>query len=194
MKTLFLVFGLFLTFSMFGQYDVDEIKNDTTDTPSRINWFEQKQKIYVGGEANLSFRRGTSYIYLSPQIGYDLTQRFSAGISTMYQLYRINDLSGTYNFSSFGGGIFARYRPIEQLVLQTEFDLYNTVDFLNNPLEDRVNVAAFMAGGGYSSRLGNRATYQIMLMYDFIGDPNMPLSSLLIDKLHLKMGFYWYLG
>ncbi|MFT5823999.1 MAG: hypothetical protein ACI8ZM_005265 [Crocinitomix sp.] len=194
MKILFLGLGLFLTLGVFGQYDVDDIKNDTTDTPSRINWFEQKQKIYVGGEANISFRSGSSYIYLSPQIGYDITERFSGGVSTMYQLLRFRDINATYNFSSFGGGVFARFRPIEQIVLQTELNIYNTVDFLNNPLEDRVNVLAYLVGGGYANSLGDRAHYQIMLMYDLIGNPNIPLPSLLLNRVHLKMGFYWHLG
>ncbi len=194
MKTLFLALGLFLTFGVFGQYDIDDIKNDTTDTPSRINWFEQKKKIYVGGEANLSFRTGSSFIYLSPQIGYDITPKFSAGLSTMYQLLRIRYVNATFNYSSFGGGVFARFRPIEQIVMQTEFDLYNTVDFETDPTENRVNVPAFMAGLGYANGLGNRAHYQIMLMYDFIGNPNMPLSFLIHPQLHVKMGFYWYLG
>ncbi|NOQ73557.1 MAG: hypothetical protein GQ574_16245 [Crocinitomix sp.] len=194
MKIFFLGLGLFLTLGVFGQYDVDDIRNDTTDKQSNINWFEMKKKIYVGGEANLSFRSGSSFIFFSPQIGYDITERFSAGVTTMYQLLRSNQFNVTYNFSSFGGGVFARYRPIEQIVLQAEFDIYNTVDFLNDPLVDRVNVPAFMAGAGYSSSLGDRATYQIMLMYDFIGDYNMPLSSLVFQQLHLKMGFYWHLG
>jgi len=194
MKTLLSAFSLFLTLGVYGQYDIEDIKNDSTESRQSINWFEQKQKIYVGGEGNLSFRPGQSFIYFSPLIGYDITQRFSAGIITMYQLLRFRDVNATYNFSTVGGGIFVRYRPIEQIILQTEFDLYNTVDFQNNPLEDRIVVPAFMAGAGFANRLGNRAYYQIMLMYDFIGDPNMPLPWLLIPELHLKMGLVWYLG
>jgi hypothetical protein len=195
MKTLFLGLGLFLTFGVFSQYDVEDIKNDTTESSSLINWFEQKQKIYIGGEANLSIRTGQIYIFASPQIGYDLTERFSAGLITLYQLYRIRDFSNNiYHISTIGAGVFARFRPIQQIVLQTELDIFNTSDLVNNSIEDRVNVPAFMAGGGYSSSFGSRSSYQIMLMYDFIGNPNMPLPILLFPRVHLKMGFYWYLG
>lgn len=194
MKTLLITFTLFLTLTVFGQYDVENLKTDSTNHTSAFDWSELKQKIYVGGEANLAFQPGRIFLFISPLIGYDITKRFSAGVSTTYQLLRVRNTTGTYNFNTFGAGIFARYRPIEQIILQTEFNQYNTVDFNNNPIEDRVNVNALMAGIGYANGLGNSAYYQILLMYDFIGDPNMPLSSIIRPQIHLKFGLVWYLG
>lgn len=191
-KTVFL-FGLILTLNGFGQYDINDIKNDSTSA-SNFSWFKLKQRIYVGGEVGLSFGTNSSYIHLSPIVGYDITEKLSAGFLGMYQLWHFKDFyDNSFNYHSYGGGIFTRFRPIPQIITQLEFDLFNTNDFASGTL-DRVNVPAFMLGLGYANDFGNGAYYQIMLMYDFINDPNMPLPPLLFPQLHLKMGFIWHLG
>ena len=45
MKTLLSAFSLFLTLGVYGQYDIEDIKNDSTESRQSINWFEQKQKM-----------------------------------------------------------------------------------------------------------------------------------------------------
>jgi hypothetical protein len=192
MKKLLLVYLIISCPFAWGQYDMDEANKK--DKESKINWFELKQRIYVGGELGLSFNPGSSFINTAPIIGYDLTERFSVGVSALYQLWRIRDFTGTaYNFHSYGGGLFARLRPVEPLILQIESNLYNTNDFNSGTL-DRVNVPAVMAGIGYAQPLGGRSYYQIMLMYDFVNDPNMPLPPLILEPLHFRMGLVWYLG
>lgn len=188
MKTVISSWLILLTLFSYGQYDIENVKKDSIQTNETSFFSKIKPNIYVGGEASLSLGNGGTFIYFSPFIGYDITQRFSGGISAMYQLYRFNG----FNYNSYGGGAFLRYRPIEQLILQTEFDIFNTLDLKNNSL-NRVNVPAFMAGAGFANRFGTRAYYQILLMYDFINDPNMPLTPFLINQLHLKLGVVWYL-
>ena len=63
------------------------------------------------------------FFYISPMVGYDITDKFSGGISTMYQYFR----SGTaYKESSIGAGLFTRFRPIEPLILETSINTYTT--------------------------------------------------------------------
>jgi hypothetical protein len=192
MKKLLLALTLFIVPTIWGQYDMEEAKKE--DDKEGINWFQLKQKIYVGGELGLSFGGGSSFISAAPIVGYDITERFSAGISGMYQLWRLRDFAGnTFNFHSYGGGIFARLRPIEVLIMQVEANLYNTNDFASGSL-DRINVPAVMAGLGYAQPIGGRSYYNIMLMYDFINDPNMPLPPFFLEPLHLRLGITLYLG
>ncbi len=191
MKSLLAILSLLFTLNGTSQYDINDVKEDSTE--SNFNWFETKQRIYVGGELGLSFGSGSSYIHIAPLIGYDITPKFSAGISAMYQLWRFKDYYGTANYNTFGGGVFTRFRPIEQVILQAEFDLFNTVDFAELTY-DRVNVPALMAGIGYANSFGDGAYYQIMLMYDFINNPNMPLPGVILQPLHLKMGIIWHLS
>jgi len=193
MKSFLLIFTVFFVLNTNAQYDIEDIKNDTSVTDPKINWFNLKQHIYVGGEIGLSFSNGSSYINLAPIIGYDITERFSAGASIMYQLWRFKNQYTTYNHTTFGAGVFARLRPVDPLILQLEFDLYNTVNYADLSF-DRVNVPALMAGFGYANSVGDGAYYQIMILYDFINNPNMPLPPILFAPLHLKLGFIWHLG
>lgn len=194
MKKALLIFSLLFGLNALCQYDIDEVKKDTTGKESRLNLFEIKQRTYVGGELGLSFGAGSSYLYLAPLVGYDITPKFSAGLSAMYQLYRLRDFAGNLqSFSAYGGGVFLRARPIQQLILQTEFDIYNTTDFTVSSLP-RTNVPALMAGAGYAGGGGGSVYYQILVLYDFINNPNMPLPPLFISNLHLKLGLIWHLG
>lgn len=187
MKSLFLFLCLSLSTIAFSQYDMDAVENDK-EKESNFSPYLLKQRIYVGGDFGLSFGPGAGYVLLSPLVGYDITERFSAGVSGMYQLFR---QFGT-NYYSYGGGVFARLRPIDQLILQTEFDLFNTNDFFTSGLP-RVNVPAFLTGIGYAGG-GSRTYYQALVMYDFIGNPNMPLPPFIVNRLYLKLGFIWHLG
>jgi hypothetical protein len=113
----------------------------------------------------------------------------------MYQLNHFRNTYDTYNYHTFGAGIFARFKPIKQIVIQSELNAYNT-DLFNSliPNVNRVNVSAFLTGAGYTNQLGNRAFYQIVILYDFIDDPSMPLRSAVFSRFYLKMGLFWYLG
>jgi hypothetical protein len=193
MKRLFLLFYIGFSTFAFSQYDIDEAKKVDEKKDDEMNLYELKKKIYVGGDFAFSMRAGTTYLNISPLIGYDLTKRFSAGISGMYQFWRVRYFNATFDFNTVGAGIFARYRPIDCFITQVEFDLYNSVD-LESPEFERTNVPAFMAGLGLARALGEGAYGQIILLYDFIDNPNMPLPPVIIPPLHLRMGFVWHLN
>jgi hypothetical protein len=134
-------------------------------------------------------------VFASPIAGYDIVkEKFSAGLSTMYQFYGEKYLNQYYTWHSYGGGVFLRYRPWKPLLIQTEFDLYNTNDFAGGTFE-RVNVPIFMLGAGYAQSLGEKAYLQYMLFYDFVGDPNNPLPPIFLSlPIYMKYGFVFYLG
>ena len=176
-----------------AQYDIEEVEKDSVQKEAKVNPFTLKEKIYVGGEMSIRFGSLT-YLYLAPFAGYDFYKGMSAGVSSMYQLYRVKYTNGAVISShAYGGGLFMRYRPenFNFLLLQTELNLYNTPDIYT---AERVNVPSFMAGGGYAGAMGDRAYYQIMLMYDFIDDDNMPLVPLFSVPIYLRYGFVFYLG
>jgi len=187
----------FFCFALIGrsQYDVDAVKNDSISKEPKVNLFKLKEKIFVGTDLSLSFGNLT-YIYIAPLIGYDITKKFSSGFSSMYQLLRLKYPNGTVAAEhSYGGGIFLRYRPFQQLILHTELDLFNTVDY--SVAFGRINAPAFMMGAGYAGSLGERAYYSFLLMYDFIHDPNMPIPAFVNIAgvpFYFRYGFVWHLG
>jgi len=195
-----LIISLLLTHAFcFGQYDMEDNKkeNEKPKKERKMTPMAFKERTYVGGELSLRFGNFT-YIYVAPFMGFDIIKNFSAGFSTMYQFYReYNPLSGqVFSTHAYGGGVFLRYRPIKPILLQTEFNLYNTQDYSSGAFwGDRVNAPVFMAGGGYAGGIGDKAYYQIMLMYDFIQHESNPIPPLWFGiPLYLKYGIVFYLG
>ena len=193
----FLTISLLLTSTLsFGQYDVDSTEADQPADTTESTWYKMKKNIYVGGELSLSFGNEL-YLYLGPLAGYDIWKGLSAGVQTMYQLRRTTFSTGTnYSSHAFGGGIFARWRPevFPYVLVQSEFTLYNVEDLTTLQNGDRTTIPAFMSGVGYAGGFG-RAYYHILLMYDFIDDPSMPLPRFFGNfPLYIRYGMVFYLG
>jgi len=194
MKSKLLFLFVCLQIGAFAQYDLEKVEKDSVTKTSRINWFEIKKHTYVGGDLEMRFGNLT-YIYAAPVLGYDVYKNLSAGVTGIYQLYRLNMGGSILTEHTVGGGLFARWRPLDFLIVQTEFDLLNTVNYDLSIPDKRVNVPVFMLGGGYCGSMGNRAYYNVMLMYDFINDDNMPVPKFVNPiPLYLRYGFAWYLG
>ncbi|MCB9224707.1 MAG: hypothetical protein R2780_07175 [Crocinitomicaceae bacterium] len=194
MSRLLFILALLFSATALSQYDMDEAKDTSDQKDSKVNPYEIKKRIYVGGDLQLSFGNAT-YLYLAPMAGYEIWGGISGGVSTMYQLLKFSGTSQSYH--SYGGGIFFRWRPppLQFLLLQTEFNVYNTDDLTSPYLGDRVNVPAVMSGLGYAGGFG-KAYYQIMLMWDFVDDINNPLPRLFGSNipLYLRYGMVFYLG
>lgn len=192
MKYSLLTIAFFLCTSLFSQYDVEDVKKDSVPKDTKFDVYQMKQHTYVGGDISLRFGTNT-YIYLAPLIGYDIYKNFSGGVTTIYQLVRWNNGAYSYNESTIGVGGFLRYRPIQPIILQTEFDIFNTVNYSGTP-EPRINVPAFFMGLGYAGNMGSRSYYNILLLYDFIRNPNMPVPPFIQQPFYLRAGMVWYLG
>lgn len=190
-----LVLGL-LTFSASAQYDVDDVENDSTSNKDpKINPFKLKEKIYVGSGLNAFFGNRT-FFYISPIVGYDIMPKWSAGLGTMYQYYRESFNGNVGYLHSIGGGIFTRYRPIEQLILETSINTYSTT--YNGVSASKIRSNSWMVGAGYANSLGGRSYYQIMLQYDLLKDQNVPEPLLLPfpngGRIYYKFGLVFYLS
>ena len=189
--------GIFLSSAIcFGQYDMQEASDTSNQKTSKIDTYKLKQHIYVGGELSLAFGN-QSYLYLGPLAGYEFYKGLSAGVQGVYQLYRYNLGNGSHiSSSAYGGGVFMRWRPqkFPYVLLQSEFKVYNTEDYTTVYDGDRVNVPAFMSGIGYAGGFG-RTYYHVLLMYDFINDPNMPLPKFFGNfPIYIRYGMVFYLG
>ena len=180
----------------FGQYDMDEASDTTDQKEQKIDAYELKKHIYVGGELSLSFGNQL-YLYLGPLAGYEIWKGISAGVQLEYQLNRFTLTNGsTISSHAYGGGIFARWRPpvFTYALLQTEFKVYNVEDFNTVYNADRTTVPAFMGGVGYAGGF-DRFYYHVLLMYDFIGDDLMPLPRFFGGlPLYIRYGMVFYLG
>lgn len=179
-----------------AQYDVEDVESDSTSTKDpKINPFKLKEKIYVGSGLNVLFGTRT-FFYVSPIIGYDIKPKFSVGIGTMYQYYREN-FNGNINYlHSIGAGIFTRYKPIDQLILETSINTYSTT--YNGLSEAKIKSNSWMVGVGYANSIGGRSYYQAMIQYDLFKNPDVPEPILFPfqngGRIYYKFGLVFYLS
>ncbi|GAB5539432.1 MAG: hypothetical protein Salg2KO_15350 [Salibacteraceae bacterium] len=131
------------------------------DTP--FNW---KEQIFWGGGFGAQF--GTSTIInAAPLVGIKVTDRLSFGTQASYTYANIN--YGPYRFIDHivGGSVFSRYFIWNNLFAQGEAQMLNG-QWSNN---ERSNVYALLAGGGYMFQIGNQGGFSIMALYNFTPDP-----------------------
>lgn len=138
-----------------------------------------KDRLFFGGDLGLSFGTVT-FIRISPIIGFNVSPKFSVGGGPSYQYYKDNRYVGVES-SIYGGSVFGRYFVIENIFLQTEFEVLNLEQLYYNSTTDfipeRVTIPVWFVGAGFSQRTPNGSGFFIGLFYDLIGDLNSPYPS-----------------
>ena len=157
MKKLLLLSILSLTFSAQAQMG----------TSTQLGG--ENSKWTFGGSAGLggSFgsNNGGTSIYVSPRIGYKLTENLEAGI--------VSDLTWTnakyYSSNTIGVGPFVNYYIARNFYLSGMFQEYffNQKNKVTN-VKYSGDEAALYFGGGYMQRIGDRAYMQIGGMYNVL--------------------------
>ena len=134
-------------------------------------------KVYVGGSIGFMFGSYTR-ISLYPILGYKFTPKLSGGIKIYYEYVKDKRYASTYESSSYGGGLFARYRIIPQLYVHAEYAQIN-YDIWDYYLGDasRVWVPFLYLGAGYSQKLGGNAWLNLQILFDVLQDSNSPYGS-----------------
>lgn len=197
LKKSFLLIILSFCSTIYGQYDVEEAKKDSIMNNKGDQLVKSlKENLYVGSGLNIALG-GQLYIYASPQIGYEFMPKVSAGLLSLFQ-YRRNQYSGgQFELqSSFGGGIFVRYKPFDFLVLESSFNLYK-VNYSSSiqTIPIITNAKSLMLGIGFARSLGKKSYFNAILSYDFLKDPFNPESTILRTnnfRLHYKFGVIIY--
>jgi hypothetical protein len=168
-------FMLILGFSVFAQREEGNEKSGSG--------FD-KSKLFFGGNFAMSFGDQT-FINISPQVGYQFSQYFSAGggvnfISSSFT-FRDNNGNKLYkdSYSYAGLNIFGRVFPIPFLFAQVQPEynyswgkrkFYNGQPELN---QDGAFVPVLLIGAGAAIPAG-KGRLMAMLQYDVIGDVRSP--------------------
>lgn len=152
-----------------------------------------KEKLYYGAYVYVTAYSAppygaVTYYELSPNVGYKITDKFSAGFQI---LYNNSILSGggmkPESYSIIGGGIFARYLFVKFLFLQVEYDILAVPsNYLGNAVIKRAASEEKMAGLGFKRSISDKFSYFIMLSYDFNPANNSPYYY---DPLVYRLGF-----
>ena len=147
-------------------------------------------KIYIGGNLGLQFGTYT-VVDLEPQIGYRITDRLTSGIGITYIYSKYTDPTYNYTFKTniYGGSLFTRFLVYESLFAQVEYEQLSleAFDYFQQKAT-RIWVPAFFVGGGYRQQIGERSSFQFLILYDIIQDRNSPFINPVI-RVGFGFGF-----
>jgi hypothetical protein len=160
------------------------IKEQTAPPPS--NPQSSENKWYYGGTVGFNFWGDYFYLSVSPIVGYNVSPKFSVGGKIQYAYIndsRYDPLELTSN--NYGASIFARYRPIFQIYLHTEFAYASYEDYtIYTPLvgdpyaeSERYWVPFLLLGGGFVQRVGSNAAVYVEVLFDVIQDEHSPYED-----------------
>lgn len=146
------------------------------------------ERIVFGGGLGLGFGSDQDYVLVSPSIGYMLTRKLMAGVNLTYQYNNIKYFSPSLKTHSYGGGPFARFMLFRGIFVHTEYE-YLSYEFFDT----RKGYESFMAGGGFIQPLGDKASFYLLALYNFlyetpaIGEYS-PYNSPLVIRAGVSLG------
>jgi hypothetical protein len=152
----------------FGQETTPAVKPEKPKVPF-------KDRIFLSPDLGLQFGTVTA-INVSPKVGYRFTPKFAAGLGGTYIYVKDNtykQIGYTFESNIYGGSVFAQYQLFESIRLYSQYEILNLDVFNSKTFEvSRKNIPALLAGGGYTSRIGENSSVGLMLLWDLIEDPN----------------------
>jgi hypothetical protein len=163
---------LTLSQSTFAQIEVE----------NRQPEYNFKSHLYFGGGLGLQFGTMT-LIEISPLVGYNITPKFSIGLSPTYKYYKFNDYYGQnldLKTNVWGGSIFSRYYIFDNVFAHVEYEslLYNIQSPGYPEMKQQYN--SFFVGGGYNQRIGENSGMYIMVLWNLNDTPGSPYVNPII--------------
>ena len=163
----------------------------------------KQENIFLGGSIALGLGSGYFAVGGNPEIGYTVAQWLDLGIATNINYATI---SPEYNNNrrdksfSYGGGVFARLFPINQLFFQIQPE-YNwtkiSAQYVGSNFVDKLKLEApsLLMGIGYTTREIGNSSFYTLLMMDFGNNIESPYIGYLGSKEPiLRAGFNVYLN
>lgn len=145
-------------------------------------------KIYFGGGGGFSGGTGYFIVNVSPQVGYKITEKYSAGVGLIYQYVRFTDLQESV--SNYGYNIFNRYNFTNQFFGYAEYERLSFQLDIDN--ESRRGFDSVFIGAGFSNPLGGRASLNASVLYNILyGDgTDSPYQSPWVFRVGIGVGLF----
>lgn len=172
---LFLSFILLLSVNFI---DINAQNEQADSTYSKSSFFKD---VDFGGGIQLSIGNGYTAVGLSPSAVYGFSDQWAAGVSVTY-LY-VNENLYNFDYNIYGASTLLLYNPIEELQLNSEFEMLNVLQ-KNGEQKNQYWVPAWYVGAGYA--ISKRGT--IGLRYDILFDKD---KSVYRDALTPYVKFYY---
>ncbi|MBO9150700.1 hypothetical protein ACFOTA_00650 [Chitinophaga sp. GCM10012297] len=160
-------------------------------------------RLMVGGSFGMAFG-DYALVNISPIVGYRFSPMFAGGVALNAQLsweklrdYNSGEIYARYNYTMFGGGLWGRFYPIQQLFLQAQPE-YNSIgekfrDYTADPVtttKSRYGAPSLLLGGGYAQPIGmGNSAFVIMILYDVLQDDRSPYRNRPVLSAGVNLGF-----
>ena len=118
----------------------------------------------IGGYAGLGTGSGGTSLYITPRVGYKISQDFEMGMSGNLTWYN----SSYYKSTMIGVGPFANYYIGRTAYVSGNFQEYFISYSGNTTDNSKKNESVLYLGGGYLQRLGENAYMQIGASYNVL--------------------------
>ncbi len=150
-------------------------------------------RIYFGGGFGLNAGSDVTNISLSPQVGYKITERYSAGVGVTYQYVKIRNFESSIN--NYGWSVFNRFNITRQFFLYGEYENLQ-FEFFTSISPERTSREGFnslLFGAGYTESLAGRASFSIAALYNVLYDPadlTQPYDSPWVVRAGVGIGLF----
>jgi len=134
-----------------------------------------KDRIYTGGGVGFSTSSYSTYLSLSPTIGYMITPKLSGGVGVTYQYFK--DKIYDADDHRYGGNVFLMQMLIGRVFVMGQYSFLNMNRIPSIESNPRETFTRLLVGGGVSQPIG-KAFLNLTVMYDVKYDSNnYPYSS-----------------
>lgn len=143
-------------------------------------------KLSLGGNFGLQFGDYT-IINLSPQLGYDINEKFTLGTGMGYSYFKQNKRSYDYTNHYLSFDIFARYYPAGGFVLSVQPEIsrmWASIEENRHKYSETKFIPSFLVGAGF--KLGNTIA---LIQYDVVQDNNSPYGNSIFYTLGYCFNF-----
>lgn len=153
-----------------------------------------RDRIFTGGGFGLSFGSYSTFVSVSPLVGYRITDKLAAGVGFQYRYTKYKQYTPSFSTNDYGTNIFVRYNVYSPFFLHAEYEYLNYQLINSLGEKSRSGYNSVMAGGGIFQPVGRRAGFYVMALYNFsYTDPLpgefSPYDSPLILRAGITAGF-----
>lgn len=126
----------------------------------RPSWVD---KIYVGGGlGGFGFSSDRTWVNVSGQVGYRITDKWNAGVGLTYQYFKWK-IPPEQSFNDYGLSFYTQYVIYEPFFAMAQYEIL----FLDT-FEGRTNEDRMLIGGGISQPMGGRGFVNLYALYNVL--------------------------
>jgi hypothetical protein len=139
-----------------------------------------------GGSIGFGFGTVT-WVGLSGEVGYLVTDRVWAGTSGMFRYTDDSRYEPSFHALDYGFGLFGRYFVYDRFFAATE---WNWTSYESRTVgADRSSITGFFVGAGYGQALGGRSSAVFEVLYDVTGNSKGIYGTPWVIRAGFTVGF-----